>query len=261
MAVRGHMAKSADWNANMMLSRPVASGAMLVLLMGAVGAAALQQEPGAGFVAVPEAPAENTERDATAADRVVESAGFPVVPQAERDRAGEATHGPMVTVNGRPLSEDRPVADRTVATNPADEPAAPAPQTEATAAETAAIEPPRPLPRPEGLGVPRQQETTGIDYDAIARAAGASGQSSQVLAPGFLTPPNTRTLAPLDGPDGGYDPRIGGTPEQDELVGVVGPNGEILWVYEEQVPTLNSRVIIDRRQQAPQTNPFGFVYE
>ncbi len=243
----------------MMLSRSVVSGAMLVLIMGAVGAAALQQEPGAGFVALPDAPAENTERDATAADRVVESAGFPAVPQAERDRAGEATHGPMVTVNGRPLGEDRPAADRTVATAPAEEPvAAVTPQAETSAAETAAIEPPRPLPRPEGLGVPQQQDATGIDYEAIARAAGMSGQNSQVSAPGFLTPPDTQTLAPLSGSNSASDPR---NREQDELVGVVGPNGEILWVYEEQVPALNSRVVIERRQQAPQTNPFGFVYE
>jgi hypothetical protein len=247
----------------MMLSRPVASGAMLVLLMGAVGAAALQQEPGAGFIGVPDAPVENADREATAADRVVESAGFPVVPQAERDRAGEATHGPIVTVNGRPLGEDGPAVDRTVAVTPAEAPTAtaPLPQAETSAAETAAIEPPRPLPRPDGLAVPQQQDATGIDYDAIARAAGVSRQNSQMSVPGVLTPPDTQTLAPLAGPDSGYDPRIGGTSDQDELVGVVGPNGEILWVYEEQVPTLNSRVTIQRQQQVPQTNPFGFVYE
>lgn len=44
-------------------------------------------------------------------------------------------------------------------------------------------------------------------------------------------------------------------------MGVVGPNGEILWVYEEQVPMLDSRVTIQRQQQVPQANPFGFVYE
>jgi len=260
--VWGHMAKWADWNAEMMLSRPLASGAMLVLIIGAVGGAALQHEPGAGFVAAPEGPTENADREVTAADRIVESAGFPVVPQAERDRAGEATHGPMVTVNGRPLGEDRPAVDRTVASTPAEAQTTsdPAPQTETSAAEMAAIEPPRPLPRPEGLGV-SQQETTGIDYDAIARAAGAPNRNSQVSAPGFLVPPDTQTLAPLTGPDSGYDPRIGSSSEQDELVGVVGPNGEILWVYEEQVPALNSRVTIQRRQQVPQNNPFGFVYE
>ena len=70
-----------------------------------------------------------------------------------------------------------------------------------------------------------------------------------------------RGLGCPSGPDSGYDPRIGSSSEQDELVGVVGPNGEILWVYEEQVPALNSRVTIQRRQQVPQNNPFGFVYE
>ena len=261
--MRGHIGQWADWNADMMLSKPVASGAMLVLMMGAVGAAAFQQEPGASFVAAPGAPGETADRAATAADRVVESAGFPVVPPAERDRAGEATHGPMVTVNGRPLGEDPAPASQTVASTPTEGPASEAPvaQAEASAGQTAAIEPPRPLPRPEGLAVPQEQEPTGIDYDSIARAASASSQNSQVTGAGFLAPPDTQTLAPLTGPDGGYDPRTGGTPGQDELVGVVGPNGEILWVYQEQVPTLNSRVTIERRQQVPQTNPFGFVYE
>lgn len=251
----------------MLLSRPVASGAMLVLLMGAVGAAALQQEPamrGAGVVEF--ADTGDADGEATAADRVVESAGFPVVPQAERDRAGEPTHGPIVTVNGRPLGEDAPADSQDAATRSAETPAstndaAAEPQPVTGDAVMVAVEPPRPQPRPEGLGVVRQQDETGIDYDAIAEAARASNQTIVPSDTGFPSPPETQRLAPLGGQDGGYDPRTGYSPEQDELVGVVGPNGEILWVYEEQVPTLNSRVTVQRRQQVPQSNPFGFVYD
>lgn len=165
----------------MLLSRPVASGAMLVLLMGVVGAAALQQDPGmpgAGVVEIADTPP----REATAADRVVESAGFPVVPQAERDRAGEPTHGPIVTVNGRPLGENTASSGPDVQPTPNLSTAgAPVPQTTAGQLKTddptrVAVEPPRPQPRPEGLGVQTPDET-GIDYDAIAEAARASNQT------------------------------------------------------------------------------------
>ncbi|WP_417582708.1 hypothetical protein [Pelagibacterium sp.] len=246
----------------MMLSKPVASGAMLVVMMGAVAAAALQQEPGAGFVDVPVAPQQSAalDREATAADRVVESAGFPVVPQAERDRAGEATHGPVVTVNGRPLGEDSALYNPTPPQAPVQPVGAEtAPVT--GSAETAAIEPPRPLPRPAGLEKPQRQNADGIDYDAIANAARGPIENYENSVTNFLTPPDTQLLAPLTETNADYERNLGGRPEQDELIGVVGPNGEVLWVYEEQVPTLNSRVTIERRQQVPQTNPFGFVYE
>src|SRR5690606_12927106 len=106
---------------DMTLSRPIASGAMLVLLVAAVGGAAVQQgneTPEAGVVEISDAtpPAtqnedasdaveteavDEVERTAAAPNRVVESAGFPVVPQAERDRGQTETAGPVVTVNGR----------------------------------------------------------------------------------------------------------------------------------------------------------------
>src|SRR5690606_31524670 len=100
----------------MMLSRPIASGAMLILLIGAAGAAAWQgsatPEAGIAEISDPERPiadaaepaaqqaTEVEQRSATAPNRVVDSAGFPVVSQAERDKA---TGGPIVTVNGQPL--------------------------------------------------------------------------------------------------------------------------------------------------------------
>ena len=261
----------------MMLSRPIASGAMLVLLVAAVGGAALQQgdetpEAGvvevsdvpdaeisspAGDVAETEAPAvenaepepeEVTERTATAPNRVVESAGFPVVPQAERDRGQAETAGPVVTVNGRPLGTDG--AETEVAQEPAEVPAETAPAADtgldATETQVAVIEPPLPRPRPADL--PTAEPS--LDYDAIAGAA--YGDRAADIA----VPQERRELEPMPGVSefaGNYDPR------EDELVGVVGPNGEVIWVYEEQVQGMNnSRVSVQRPQPV---NPFGFVYE
>lgn len=264
----------------MMLSRPIASGAMLVLLIGAVGGAAWQGggTPEAGVAEISEPvpevseaeavepveqvaePVEETpepeEQEAIAPSRVVESAGFPVVSQAERDRADE---GPIVTVNGRPLdsapttaepeadAEDEAVDERSPSVTEGEEP---------EESQVAIAEPPLPRPRPEGLTV-RSAETeaaqgaeTGLDYDAIADAAYGARD------PQFSTPSGPQTLEPMPGISD-FDPNAGRS-NQDELVGVVGPNGEVIWVYEEQVPSMNSRVTVQRQQPV---NPFGFVYD
>lgn len=267
----------------MMLSKPVASGAMLLLLVGAVGGAALQgdQSPEAAVVEIADAetPAEEAEaaevietaqaneaeaeveaeepaeRTATAPNRVVESAGFPVVPQAERDRGQAETAGPVVTVNGRPLgSSAAPEGGTATAATSTERTEPEAPEaSEPEETQVAVIPPPLPQPRPANL--PVREAEPAMDYDAIAEAA--YGQQSGVLTP--PTPPSqpqTQALAPMQGVN--QFSGSGRNPDQDELVGVVGPNGEMLWVYEDQVQSMNSRVTIQRPQQF---NPFGFVYE
>lgn len=276
-----------------MFSKPIASGAMLVVLLGAVGTAAVQQGTDveqAGITQVqtasptrtPVASPSPAERAAGAPNRVVDTAGFPVVP--ERPSEEELTTGPVVTVNGRPLgASTNDVAEDDDAPAPADDaPADTAPDADVQVAVTA---PPRPLPRPEGLSAAPREEA--IDYDAIAAASG--GQTSGVLRPpaqqqsvitlpqqqqqqsvitqplpqqsanvapqqpAAITPP-----APVPGDDG-----LLRDPNRDELVGVVGPSGQIIWVYEEQLrETERSRVTFQNNQpQAPQVNPFGFVYD
>ena len=235
----------------MMLSRPIASGAMLVLLIGAVGGAAWQgngaPDAGVAEISEPEPVAEPEEREATAPNRVVESAGFPVVSQAERDKASE---GPIVTINGRPLDSAPTTAEPEAEEEAVDEQAPVVTQeVEPEETQVAIAEPPLPRPRPEGLAV--QSTETGLDYDAIADAAYEARQ------PQFLTPPEPRTLEPMPGVSD-FNPNGVARSNQDELVGVVGPNGEVIWVYEDQVPTMNSRVTIQRQQPV---NPFGFVFE
>src|SRR5690606_7718561 len=103
------------------------------------------------------------ERAASAPGRVVDSAGFPVVPEKADEAVAETR--PIVTVNGRPLngSTVQP-APEAVAETPS-----PVEAEKTDAGETVAVaEPPRPIPRPEGLTGPRQQ---AIDYDAIAAIA------------------------------------------------------------------------------------------
>lgn len=229
-------------NVKMMLSRPIASGAMLVLLIGAAGGAIWQggetPEAGVAGISAAEDADEPQEQPATAPDRVIESAGFPIVSQAERDKASER---PIVTVNGRPLGS-APVAD------PVPEVEAPV-EAEPVETQVAVVEPPLPRPRPEGLAV--RSVETGFDYNAIAEAAYGERDSE------FMTPQERRTLEPMPGV-AGFDSAGGYDPRQDELVGVVGPNGEVIWVYEDQVPAMNSRVTIQRQQQV---NPFGFIFE
>lgn len=259
----------------MTLSRPIASGTMLVLLVAAVGGAAVQQgneTPEAGVVEISDATPPATqnedasdaveteavdavERTAAAPNRVVESAGFPVVPQAERDRGQTETAGPVVTVNGRPLGapdEETEAAQEESAQEPADQPietTTPAADADADETQVAAVEPPLPRPRPADLPTAEP----ALDYDAIADAAFEDGGRDTVV------PQEPEGLEPMPGVSefaGNYDPR------EDELVGVVGPNGEVIWVYEEQVQGMNgrsnSRVSVQRQQPA---NPFGFIYE
>lgn len=237
---------------------------MLLLLVGVVGGAALQgnDAPEAGVVdvaepAADEAPGE-TARPATAPDRVADSAGFPSVSQAERDRGQVETAGPVVTVNGRPLGgEEEAVDDTQVAAIPAVPETRPAPIAEPEPVDTqvAVIEPPLPKPRPANLGVQTAPTpTTGLDYNAIAGAA--FGQSQDQI----IRLPEREGLAPMPGVSE-FEARTNYEPNQDELVGVVGPNGEVVWVYEEQVPNINSRVTVQRQQPQPLGNPFGFIYE
>jgi hypothetical protein len=238
------------------------------LLVGVVGGAALQgnDAPEAGVVDVAEPAADeapgDAARPATAPDRVADSAGFPSVSQAERDRGQVETAGPVVTVNGRPLGgEEESVDDTQVAAIPAvpETPAAvvPAPIAEPEPVDTqvAVIEPPLPKPRPANLGV-QTAPSTGLDYNAIAGAAFGESQDQ------IIRLPEREGLAPMPGVSE-FEARTNYDPNQDELVGVVGPNGEVVWVYEEQVPNINSRVTVQRQQpqQPPLGNPFGFIYE
>lgn len=255
-----------------MLSRPIASGAMLAVLLGAMGGAIFQQgdllaEAGVADIEIAdvstpepaeaEAPAPETPSPATAPGRVVDSAGFPVVPEVPEDEEEAAPAGPVVTVNGRPLGGSA------TPTPPASTPAAPPRQTPATPeaedaapeagdTQVAVVPPPTPQPRPEGLEV-RPNERV-VDYEAIAEAAYGTPSGE------FMSREERSSLAPLPGGNqtgAVYDPR------QDELVGIVGPNGEVIWVYEDQVRSPNSRVTFQGWQQnaPPSNNPFGFVYD
>lgn len=245
-----------------MLSRPIASGLMLLALFAALGGAMWQSdavEDGAVRLAdvedeLPIASAEEPEpeRAATAPTRVVDSAGFPAVPDAEP----EPVVGPIVTVNGRPLNADRvqPVSQQAEPEQVAVTPAETAPS-EGAQIQANVAEPPRPIPRPEGLTGPSvlastaPQRGTVIDYEAIAAAAYGSDDE-------FMSIEQRRALAPLPGEAGyrsEYDPRTEG------LVQVVGPDGVAIWVYEEQLrsPT-NSAVTFQTRRPA---NQFGFIYD
>lgn len=251
-----------------MLSKPIASGVMLTAIIVLGGGALLQSDSvdDAARTAIVTGPEAAPERAASAPNRVVDSAGFPVVPEGEAEEVA-APVGPMVTVNGRPLNGDR--APSPAATTPAPTAVAAVPpvaEPQNDVEEVAVIEPPRPMPRPEGLSLPRaQQPQPVIDYDAIA--AIAYGQDERVIepplpAPGgeFMSIEQRHQLAPLTSEfpstPSAYDPR------QDGLVAVVGPDGEPIWIYEEQVrgnATSNSGVTFETRRV--QSNPFGFVYE
>lgn len=238
----------------MMLSRPIASGTMLVLLIGAVGGAVWQggSAPEAVVAEISEPVAEVAEviEQPDAAPRVVESAGFPVVSQAERDLASE---GPIVTVDGHPLggaaATDAEPVPETVDEAVIEQTSPDFEDIESTETQVAVAEPPLPKPRPEGLSV--QSAGAELDYDAIAQAAYGARE------PELMTQQERQTLAPMSSVSN-FDPRGTQNPGRDDLVGVVGPNGEVIWVYEEQVPTMNSRVTIQRQQPV---NPFGFTFE
>ena len=272
----------------MMLSRPIASGAMLVVLIGAVGGAMLQPGSGTPEAGVADvqtvetgevsAPAkELTEPAAVEADAAPEPApvevanvspparpaGLPYVSPAERDMA--VNPSPVVTVNGRPLgapdaegasprpveTASVPVADqeRTVRVDPSPLPA--------IETQTAAIEPPLPQPRPQDM--PVREAEPFIDYDAIANAAYEAERANPPAGQpqSGITFEQRQALAPI--PNEGFEDSNGYDPRQDQLVGVVGPNGEVIWIHEDQVRNTNqSRVNVQRTQRE---NPFGFVYD
>ncbi|WP_196257796.1 hypothetical protein [Pelagibacterium limicola] len=257
-----------------MLSKPIASGVMLTALLLVGGGALLQSdspdnEAHTATVTVEPEVVAAPERPASVPNRVADRAGFPVVPDA--DEVAAATSGPIVTVNGRPLDGERSTGSSTPAqtatVQPREEtPAAqrPAEQTqpervpqanEPSTQTAGVIEPPRPIPRPEGLSVPRQQQA--VDYEAIA--AIAYGQDRAVPDTGeFMSLEERSRLGAVAGEDpyAPYDPR------REGLVAIVGPDGEPIWIYEEQVrgnATTNSGVTFQQRRV--QSHPYGFVYD
>lgn len=243
----------------MMFSRSIASGAMLVLIITIVGGAAWQDRnevPDARIaeVAMPEPETvdespEAAERPVSAPERVVDAAGFPAIVVAEDKEAETEEPSPIVTVNGRPLGSE-PVAAEPTTNKPSDATSGVGITESDRKTDVAVVAPPLPKPRPEGLAV--RPPAPAIDYNAIAEAA-YGGDTEDYLQ----VPPQQDVLAPMSGVYD-FDRAEGNIPHDDELVGVVGPNGEVIWVYQEQVPTLNSRVTVQRSQPA---NPFGFVYD
>lgn len=245
-----------------MLSKPVASGIMLTAIVVLGGGALLQQDSAndqAQMAAIaPEPETEAVpERVAGAPNRVVDSAGFPVVPDSEADADVAATR-PVVTINGRPINGAPDIGPVQAAPEAVAETPAPA-EVEADVPEAeqavAVIEPPRPVPRPEGLTGPRQQ---AIDYEAIA--AIAYGEEPVAIDTGeFMSLEQRRALVAPQVQEQYLAPD---DPRRQGLVAVVGPNGEPIWIYEEQVragAATNSGVTFSTRRV--QSNPFGFVYE
>jgi hypothetical protein len=121
---------------------------------------------------------------------------------------------------------------------------------------TAAIaEPPLPRPRPEGLTGPGRPET--IDYNAIAAIAYGDDRA-EAEGSEFMSLEQRQRLAPIpnEEPLSRFDPR------REGLVAVVGPDGEPIWIYEDQMrgrDATNSGVTFQTRRV--QSNPFGFVYD
>lgn len=226
-----------------MVSRSLASGAMLVVLLGAAGAALWQQR-----VEVSEASVADVE--------IAEEAALPAAPEDEIEPAeavpdetapddGDEVRvvGPIVTVNGRPLGSL--AAPATPSVGPV---AAPATEGPAVGAQDdpveIAIAPPPPPARPEGLFARPAPDV--LDYNAIAEAAYGTRADDLVRiqdqpVPGPLPPEPIPQLS-----------------DQQHLVRIVGPDGQAIWVYPDQIERPESRVVIER-WQAP--NPFGFLYE
>jgi hypothetical protein len=256
-----------------MLNRPIASGLMLAAVVTAFGGTLWQQTGAQAGVEIQRADVDTgassatrtvptiqwPERTATAPARVVDSAGFPVVPTQEAEPEPEVADTPIVTINGRPLgsspsaapaaSERTEVATRT--------PAAQEPTRERTVEEVVASLPslvaPRPIPRPEGLQLPPRQaaqpsQPVPVDYGTVTASTSRSN-------PDYLTFEERQRLAPIPNVP---TPAPAPSPREDGLVEVIGDNGEVIWLYEEQVRDYyqgqGSRVV------AP-TNEFGFVYD
>lgn len=279
-----------------MIAKPIASAAMLTVILGALGGAALQQgaeEPQAAVTQIepvdvaenppstaepaetapevepePVAPVTETEEAAEAVEavepeetaiaapatppaRVVESAGFPVVPDAEQEEDAPAP-SPVVTVNGRPVGTPGTPGSTRAAVAARPDAATPSTGPNGGASEVAVIEPPRPIPRPQGLESAPQE--TDLDYAAIANVA--RGEPARDLFP--LEPPRPIGAPQVDERYPNAENGVVRDPSRDDLVGVVGPSGQIIWVYEEQLRSNNSQVTFE----APQpVNPFGFVFE
>lgn len=248
---------------------------MLAVLLAAIGLAVLQPAEGeqqpidveiAELPEEDEAPGEaaEAERPAAPADRVVDEAGFPGVPQ-ETEEAEETAPAPTVTINGRPLGvrtaeneeattgQSSSEAAETEAEDEAgeqnEERDEPASATEDEDAQVAVVEPPMPRPRPADL--PVKEASREIDYDAIAEAA-YGGQNNE-----FMSREEREAIAPMPG-DSGYGAVQAFDPRAEGLVEVVGPNGERVWVYQEQLESSRSGV---RFQEGSAGNDHGFIYE
>lgn len=242
-----------------MLNKPSVSGAMILALIVAFGSGWFQRDAisriGGGEahnVEVAEIDSaveedvedvvEEPERTATAPSRVVDSAGFPVVPGEPRE---EVRTGPIVTINGRPLGSDEPaVAD--AAADPV-EPAVPGTDAEQT---VAVVEPPRPIPRPEGLTLPQQGQT--VDHNAVTASVARPASGISVSSEGFMSREEREALAPMPG----QPVRPAGA--SGELVAIVGNNGQVIWVHADQAGPAGR---VAPMPSAPVGNQYGFVYD
>lgn len=194
----------------------------------------------------------------------------PTVPEAERvarspasapgaDDAEAASARPIVTVNGRPLAARSEVADETPAAPVSAVPTSKAEaEAEPEASREVALVAPQPVPRPEGLSVPKSGQKADtepqgrpIDYEAITAVANGARNGPDT---GFMSYEERAALAPLPGRSQPMPGRAG----QDELVAVVGPQGETIWVYQDQIDSVTRRT--DRPVSDP-GNPYGFVYD
>lgn len=245
-----------------MLSKPSVSGAMILALIVAFGSGWFQRDAisrigsdeahsidvaETGNVAeedvVEEDAPEEVERTATAPSRVVDSAGFPVVPDEPREAVRT---GPIVTVNGRPLGSDEPAVARATenTTSPATLPSTEAEQT------VAVVEPPRPIPRPEGLTLPRQEQA--VDQNAVTASVARPASGVSVSSNGFMSREEREALAPMPGEP--VRPVNG----SGELVAIVGNNGQVIWVHADQVGPAGR---VAPMPSAPVGNRYGFVYD
>lgn len=279
-----------------MIARSIAASAMLMAIVGAAGGAYLQDTSALDTAAIrtadvsdaapatptpvpsqnpvsaePEAVAdaepapegtdagEEAERSASAAQRVVESAGFPVVP-SEPDADAEAAvadPGPVVTVNGRPLGAPAPesASDDTAVAEANAEVEAEDPAAETT--EVASLpNAPVPVPRPDGLEAPGRSVETR--YTASTTRADSSVGFERRSSP---TPGRDPGLVPqaLDRVGARSEPAAPASrapsPEDEGLIEVIGENGESIWLYPEQVRSGDRAPA-----NAVDTDSYGIVY-
>ncbi|MCD7060146.1 hypothetical protein [Pelagibacterium xiamenense] len=236
----------------MMLSQPTTTGIFVLAAAVAFAGGWMQRDAFAWLTTGP---------DVQQAQEVARP-GVPQVPQAERAAAAPArivsgpgadvtetaSTGPIVTVNGRPLDGSSPANAPAVAAVDSNKEISA--QTAQGAETVASVEPPKPLPRPEGLSVPSGQ---AVDYETVTASAGNAAVRSAPDA-GFMSYEERLALAPLSGEPQPMPVHQG----QDELVAVVGANGEVIWVYEEQT---RGATVYPGRPVANPGNPYGFVYD